>query len=99
MAKRNEALKAIGAAPAPEAITVVPLHTEREPAPAHQAQPAKVSAKEATKVLLYLPPKVARKFKEIAFHEDCKNHDIYMRALAAYLRSEGHGAVADLITR
>lgn len=97
MAKRNDALKAIGAAPAPEAAAVVPLHTEREPA--HQAQPARVSAKDATKVLLYLPPKVARKFKEIAFHEDCKNHDIYMRALAAYLRSEGHGAIADLITR
>jgi hypothetical protein len=97
MAKRNDALKAIGSNPGPEGAAVVSLHAERELAP--QAQPAPPKAKDVDKVMLYLPPKVARKFKEIAFHEDCKAHDVYMRALAAYLRGEGHGAVADLIKR
>ena len=93
MPKRNAALDAIVTAPAkvPEPSTsVVSFH----PAPS-----PKDDAKAVSKVMLYLPPKVAKKFKEIAFHEDCKAHDIYLRALAAYLRSEGHGATADLLVR
>lgn len=91
--KRNAALDAILATPAkvPEPTTsVVSFH----PAPSSPDD-----AKAIAKVMLYLPPKVAKKFKEIAFHEDCKAHDVYLRALAAYLRSEGHGPTADLLVR
>lgn len=92
-AKRNAALDAISAAPVKPAeatSSVVSLH----PAPA-----PKDETKAIAKVMLYLPPKVARKVKEIAFHEDCKAHDVYLRALAAYLRSEGHGDTAELLVR
>lgn len=36
------------------------------------------------------PPKVKRKFKEIAFHENRKEHDIYIEALREYLENRGH---------
>jgi len=99
MSKRNAALEALGAgklavAPAPAA-----LPAEAEPAAKVVALAPEKPSKEVGKVMLYLPPKVARKFKEIAFHEDCKAHDVYVRALEAYLRQAGHAAEADLLKR
>lgn len=88
--KRNAALDAIKAPVKPAELTASVV--------AFTPSPAK-KANDKAKVMLYLPPKVARKFKEIAFTEDCKTHDIYLRALAAYLKSEGHGNVAELIER
>jgi hypothetical protein len=38
----------------------------------------------------YLPPKAKRKFKEIAFHENRKEHDVYVEALREYLERRGH---------
>ena len=99
MSKRNAALEALGAgklavAPAPEAIP-----DDSAPAGNVVTMAAPKVAKDVGKVMLYLPPKVARKFKEIAFHEDCKAHDVYVRALEAYLRQAGHATEADLLKR
>ena len=110
MSKRNAALEALGGAPAP---ATPPKAPPAAPAVAPVAQaaaastekvvslptPAKTGIKATDKVMLYLPPKVARKFKEMAFHEDCKAHDLYLRALDGFLRQEGHAAEADLLKR
>ena len=80
--KRNAALEALLAVrPQAAAVTVTEV-------PA--AAPEKPS-RPVAKVMLYLPPKVARKFKEIAFIEDRKAHDVYLDALDLYLRQQGHG--------
>jgi hypothetical protein len=52
---------------------------------------------EVAKVMLYLPRRVKRKFDEMAFHDDCKAHDHYMRAIEAYLRDKRHAQEADLL--
>lgn len=86
--KRNAALEAlVGGTPKP---AEAPARAVAEPmeAPA----PAK-PAKDVAKVMLYLHPKVARKFKEIAFTEDRKAHDVYLDALDAYLTAQGHGGL------
>jgi hypothetical protein len=51
------------------------------------------------KVMLYLPPRVKRKFDEMAFHDNCKAHDHYLRAIAAYLRKKGHDQEANTLER
>jgi hypothetical protein len=83
--KRNAALEALGAvAPPPVPAPVVP-----EPEPLPPVKPAKAVAK----VMVYMPSKVARKFKEIAFIEDRKANDIYLEALDLYLTKQGHGGL------
>jgi hypothetical protein len=87
--KRNAALSAIGAAPAtaPEAAEVVtPL---RPPKP----------SKSVAKVMVYMPAKVARKFKEIAFTEERKANDVYLDALDLYLQNQGHGGLKTVAER
>lgn len=86
--KRNAALEALKAA-APHEATSAPLTQDTFAKP-----PKKVA-----KVMLYLPPKVARKIKEIAFTEDRKANDIYLAALDLYLRNQGHGGVKDVSER
>jgi hypothetical protein len=88
MSKRNAALEALAKAPSPS--NVVELKAD-DPAPAPAAQPARQTvAKSVARAMLYLPPKAKRKFKEIAFHEDRKEHDVYMEALREYLERRGH---------
>lgn len=86
--KRNAALEALvgGAAKAAEAPARAVVEPVEVPAPAKPA-------KDVAKVMLYLHPKVARKFKEIAFTEDRKAHDVYLDALDAYLTAQGHGGL------
>ena len=87
--KRNAALSAIGAAPssAPDpSETVPPLKP-----PQH--------AKSVAKVMVYMPAKVARKFKEMAFTEDRKANDVYLDALDLYLRQQGHGGIKAVVGR
>jgi len=84
-AKRNAALEALLATRAP-----APAPADTPPAP---DKPGRAVAK----VMLYLPPKVARKFKEIAFIEDRKAHDVYLDALDLYLRQQGHGGLKQVI--
>ncbi len=85
--KRNAALEALGGAPKAAAV---PVHAVAEPA---QALAAAKPTKDVAKVMLYLHPKVARKFKEIAFTEDRKAHDVYLDALDSYLIAQGHGGL------
>jgi hypothetical protein len=96
MSKRNAALEALGRKSiAPAELNPLSAPVSEPAAP----QPRQKDAKAPSKVMLYLPPKVARKFKEMAFHEDCKAHDLYVRALEAYLRQRGHASEADLLKR
>ncbi|UGY20895.1 hypothetical protein HAP48_0049185 (plasmid) [Bradyrhizobium septentrionale] len=87
------------------ADNIVPLNAEPEQAQAAEApsieqpkvraeapkKPArKTVANSAARAMLYLPPKAKRKFKEIAFHEERKEHDVYVEALREYLEKRGH---------
>ena len=82
--KRNAALEALGAvpmsAPGPVPVAVEEQHTVKPP-------------KRYAKVMVYCHPKVARKFKEIAFTEDRKANDVYLEALDLYLTKVGHGGI------
>lgn len=49
--------------------------------------------------MVYVHPKVARKFKEIGFVENRKANDVYLDALDLYLRQQGHGGINDVIER
>jgi hypothetical protein len=40
--------------------------------------------------MLYLHPEAKRKFREIAFYEERKEHDVYVEALRDYLEKRGH---------
>ena len=80
--KRNAALEALGASPVPVPVAVEP-----------ELLPAVKPSKAVAKVMVYMPSKVARKFKEIAFIEDRKANDIYLEALDLYLTRQGHGGL------
>lgn len=114
MARNNPALEAIKngaplsstakAAGAPASSTApasipaegpAPAAVEVTPAPPASAKPPK----DVAKVMLYLPPKVARKFKEIGFVEDRKAHDVYLDALDLYLTQQGHGGLKGVVER
>lgn len=98
--KRNSALEALtGGAPksATPALSVPGEAVSPEPEKANA--PPRKPAKDIAKVMLYLHPKVARKFKEIAFTEDRKAHDVYLDALDAYLRQQGHGGLEGVKNR
>ena len=104
--KRNEALEALTRAKpvSPSAlveakpeqlIAPAPLHEAPEPVAFKPAVPPKAAARKtvansAARAMLYLPPKAKRKFKEIAFHENRKEHDVYIEALREYLERRGH---------
>lgn len=92
MSKRNAALEAIGQAPASE-----PRVVQLTPEPAPVVRQAK--ADDVARVMLYLHPKVARKFKEIAFVENRKAHDVYLDALDLYLTQQGHGGLKGVAGR
>ena len=106
MSKRNAALEALTRAkpaspPAsvetkPEQpVAVAPSDDAPEPVDIKQAAPPRAAARKtvansAARAMLYLPPKAKRKFKEIAFHENRKEHDVYLEALREYLEGRGH---------
>jgi hypothetical protein len=92
MSKRNPALEVLGGIGMPAPMPTTPETSVVQLAPARPSR-------EVGKVMLYLPPAVARKFKEMAFHEECKAHDLYVRALAEFLRSAGHTQEAYLLKK
>ena len=106
MAKTNPALAVLqgqtsapqsAAAATPTDQKVVSMMTEAAP-----TKPAKASAGTAdnqTRVMVYLPPKVARKFKEMAFFENRKANDLYLEAVDAYLTKQGHGGIKGVTGR
>ena len=79
-------------AAAPAAQKVVPMLPEQAP-----TKPARVSPE--GRVMVYLPPKVARKFKEMAFFENRKANDLYLEAVDAYLTKQGHGGIKGVTGR
>jgi hypothetical protein len=90
--KRNAALEAlVGPAPKPAAPRLV----ETDAVVAAPVKPPKG----VSKVMLYVHPKVARKFKEIAFTEDRKANDVYLDALDAFLTQQGHGGIKGVTER
>ncbi|WP_132251557.1 hypothetical protein [Methylobacterium segetis] len=110
MARNNPALEAIrngtppgsaataGTPAASVAPTAVPAQG-LAPAPVEALAAAAKPSKDVAKVMLYLPPKVARKFKEIGFVEDRKAHDVYLDALDLYLTQQGHGGLKGVTER
>jgi hypothetical protein len=104
MSKRNAALEALTGGKKPTA-NVVELKSElaaeaaardergepaAAPAPVRKPTVRQTVANSSARSMLYLPPKAKRKFKEIAFHEDRKEHDVYIEALREYLERKGH---------
>lgn len=85
------------AAPAATEQNVVPMMAE--PAPAKSTRGAVGTADNQTRVMVYLPPKVARKFKEMAFFENRKANDLYLEAVDAYLTKQGHGGIKGVTGR
>jgi hypothetical protein len=99
MKKRNAALEALlgaGFEPAPEMPPVTPAEPVSENVVS--MQPVKAS-KGVAKVMVYMPAKVARKFREIAFTEDRKANDVYLEALDLYLTRQGHGGIKGVTER
>ncbi|HMO30208.1 hypothetical protein [Enterovirga sp.] len=68
---------------------------------AYPASPSERAPKsdDVARVMLYLHPKVARKFKEMGFVENRKAHDVYLDALDLYLARQGHGGLKGVIGR
>lgn len=96
-ANKNAALEALGlTATAPRVVEDVPAVETARVVPLKATQDDKA---DVARVMLYLHPKVAKKVKEIALHEDCKAHDIYLKALDSYLKAKGFGGLADIAAR
>lgn len=97
MAKTNPALailkgdKPTTPQPAAAEPNVVPMVTE--PTAAKAPSKAAEAGDGQTRVMVYLPPKVARKFKEMAFFENRKANDLYLEAVDQYLTKQGHGGI------
>jgi hypothetical protein len=82
MTKRNDALAA---------LTFHPIKKDDAPVAIEPPKPIRPTVANSSKrAMLYLPPRVKRKFEEIAFHEERKEHDVYMEALREYLERRGH---------
>jgi hypothetical protein len=98
VSKRNAALEALegaGFKPTSETSTPAPVMPIDTIVPPRSAKPSKGVAK----VMVYMPAKVARKFKEIAFTEDRKANDVYLEALDMYLAKNGHGGLKGVTER
>src|SRR3954447_5863396 len=96
--KRNAALEALGAVIPKEAPAAALTAAEEESDNVVTLKPAK-PGKAVAKVMIYMPSKVARKFKEIAFTEDRKANDVYLEALDLYLTQQGHGGLKGVTSR
>jgi len=96
--KRNAALEALSATPPKLPTAVAPTQPVEGVENVVTLKPAKPS-KTVAKVVVYMPPKVARKFKEIAFTEDRKANDVYLEALDLYLTQQGHGGLKGVTSR
>jgi len=100
MSKRNAALEALTRPTPATSATVVELKPEAAPTLAPAEADATVTAEpvfhttmkvaDYPRTMLYLPPKAKRKFVEIAFHSERKEHDVYLEALREYLEKHGH---------
>lgn len=103
--KKNAALEALMKGTPAASVAPVPVPAEGQAAPLPPVEAAPLSAapakpaKDVAKIMLYLHPKVARKFKEMGFVEERKAHDVYLAALDLYLTQQGHGGLKGVIER
>jgi hypothetical protein len=72
-----------------------PAPVEEPPAIPEPPQPAirrkpKVVAEETARTMVYLPLAWKEKFREIAYHERCKENDLSLEAFRDFLRKKGH---------
>lgn len=67
-----------------------------ENAPATSAAAPKRSYDGIHRSMLYLPKPVHRLIREIAFHHDKKEHDIFMEGIDLVLKSYGMASIEDL---
>ena len=51
------------------------------------------------RVGLYLPPRVAKEIKMVAFTHDRKAHDVYLEAVDLVLRKYGRASIKELSTK
>lgn len=72
-------------------VNTAPRVVEIAPKPTPPQKKPKV-----VKSTVYLPSKVHRKLKEIAFARDCKIHDLIMEGLSHVLTENGHPSVDEL---
>ena len=80
----------------------LPVSPWSQRAPSPKPEPPAAAAKPAravAKVMVYTHPKVARKFKELAFLSDRKTNDVILDALDLYLERNGHGGIKGVIGR
>jgi hypothetical protein len=70
--------------PAPEQPAVP------EPKPPTPRKAPKVVAEETARTMVYLPLAWKEKFREIAYHERCKENDLSLEAFRDFLRKKGH---------
>ena len=97
--KRNAALEMLQGAGFGTAPKDAPAAAPTGEGPQNVAALASKKTKGVTKVMVYMPAKVARKFKEIAFTEDRKANDVYLEALDLYLTKQGHGGLKGVAER
>jgi hypothetical protein len=71
-------------APAPEQPAIL------EPKPPTPRKAPKVVAEETARTMVYLPLAWKEKFREIAYHERCKENDLSLEAFRDFLRKKGH---------
>ena len=69
------------------------LQIEQRPAPAREPEMVlvrKTVANSSARSMVYLSPAVKRKLKEIAYHEGCRENDMWLEAIRDWLAKKGH---------
>jgi hypothetical protein len=61
-----------------------------EPKPAAPRKAPKVVSEATARTMVYLPLAWKEKFREIAYHERCKENDLSLEAFRDFLRKKGH---------
>ena len=98
MKKRNAALEALQGAGFEVADETPPPAPAEASENVHGLRPVR-APKGVAKVMVYMPAKVARRFREIAFTEERKANDVYLEALDLFLTKQGHGGIKGVVER
>jgi hypothetical protein len=64
--------------------------SEPQPPAARKRKAPQVVAEEKARTMVYLPLAWKEKFREIAYHERCKENDLSLEAFRDFLRKKGH---------
>jgi hypothetical protein len=66
-----------------------PVRIDATPSNTNAAPPARAQS-DKIKSSLYLPPDVMDRLREIAFHERCKMHDLFLEGIDRVIEGRGH---------